>query len=152
MGMEMSDGRCLDADELDKCVFCKIMRKEIPAQFVYEDEKLVAFLDISPVNPGHTLVVPKEHYRNMYDTPDELFAHAMVKVKKIADAIVRATKSNGTNIGINNGAAAGQVVFHTHIHIIPRLAADGLKHWPHKQLPKEDMDKVQEEIKVYLPG
>lgn len=135
---------------MSDCVFCKIIRKEIPAQFVYENDTVVAFLDISPVNPGHTLVVPKEHHEDILSTPNSILAEMMVVTKKIASAVVAATKSDGFNIGINTKPAAGQVIFHTHLHIIPRLSSDGLKHWPHQNLGKGEMDAMQAGIRAML--
>ncbi len=132
------------------CIFCKIVKKEIPAQFVFEDKSVVAFLDISPVNAGHTLVVPREHHADVLDTPDAVLNDMMTHAKRIAKAVMAATKSDGFNIGINTKAAAGQVIFHTHLHIIPRLSTDGLKHWPHQKLDAVKMASVQDSIKTLL--
>lgn len=135
---------------MSDCIFCKIVKKEIPADIIFEDKQVVAFLDINPVNPGHTLVVPKEHHADVLETPDSVASQMMVHVKKIAPAIMKAVKADGFNVGINTKPAAGQVIFHTHLHIIPRFSTDGLKHWPHKQLPKEEMVKVQKEIRAHF--
>lgn len=132
------------------CIFCKIIKKEIPSQFVFEDKTVVAFLDISPVNAGHTLVVPREHHADILDTPDAVLSDMMTHAKRIAKAVMAATKSDGFNIGINTKAAAGQVIFHTHLHIIPRLSADGLKHWPHQKLDAAKMASVQDSIRTLL--
>lgn len=131
---------------MSDCVFCKIIKKEIPADFIYENDKIVSFLDINPVNPGHSLVLPKEHHVDLLDTPDDVAAEMIIKTKKIAEAIVESVKADGFNIGVNTKPAAGQVVFHTHLHIIPRFETDGLRHWPHKQLPKEEMQKIRQSI------
>jgi len=135
---------------MSECIFCKIIKKELPADFVYENDKIVAFLDIMPVNAGHTLVVPKEHHVDVLETPDGVLAEMMMKTKKIAQGIMKATKADGFNIGVNTKLAAGQAVFHTHFHIIPRFSADGLKHWPHKKIEKQEMQKVRDAIKLQL--
>ena len=135
---------------MSECVFCKIVKKEIPADIVFENDHILAFLDINPVNAGHTLIVPKQHCTDLLDTPDDIIKDMMVHTKKVAKAAVAAVKANGFNIGINTKPAAGQVVFHTHLHIIPRFSNDGLKHWPHKKLEKAEMLKVKDEIKKAL--
>lgn len=134
----------------DDCVFCKIIKGEIPAQKVYENDKIFAFLDIRPINPGHVLVVPREHHANLLETPDDVLSDMITRTKKIAGAIMKAVNADGFNVGINTKPAAGQAVFHTHLHIIPRFKTDGLKHWPGKKLPKEEMQKVQEAIQKEL--
>lgn len=111
------------------CLFCKIISGEIPCTKVYEDDTVLAFLDIHPVNIGHTLVIPKAHYTNLYETPDETLAHMAVIVKKLSIAIKSAVGADGINIEMNNDHVAGQIIFHTHIHIIPRFSGDGFKHW-----------------------
>ena len=111
------------------CVFCKIVKGEIPAEIVYEDENSLAFLDITPVNPGHVLLISKEHYENLYEMPDDLLAKMAPVIKKLAIAIKSAVNAEGINIGMNNGRPAGQLVFHAHFHIMPRFANDGHTHW-----------------------
>lgn len=111
------------------CIFCKIVNKEIPSTCVFEDEYSYAFLDINPINDGHTLLIPKEHYENIHDIPDELLAKLAVHVKTLSGAIETAVDADGINIGMNNGSAAWQIVFHAHIHIIPRLEGDGFEPW-----------------------
>lgn len=134
------------------CIFCKIIKGELPATKVYEDEKILAFLDIAPINKGHTLIIPKEHYKSTLETPDELIKNIAVTAKKIAKAIMDATGAHACNIGINNGAESGQVVFHTHWHIMPRFANDGYELWKgHDTEYKEDeIKEVAEKIKNYL--
>lgn len=133
------------------CVFCKIGNQELPAEIVYQDEKAVVFLDISPVNKGHCLAIPKEHHANLLDTPDDLVGHLMSVVKKTAQAIQQVLGAEGVNININNGSAAGQVVFHTHIHIIPRYQQDGLKLWPGEKYKNEEEKKqITQKIKTVL--
>jgi histidine triad (HIT) family protein len=103
----------------EPCPFCKIVRKEAPAHTVYEDEKVIAFLSIQPINVGHTLVVPKKHYENIYEIPEEEVAHLYKIVKKMAHAVKKAVDAEGIRIVQNNGEAAGQIIFHMHVHIIP---------------------------------
>ena len=131
---------------MSDCIFCKIIAKEIPADFVYENDKIVAFLDIRPCNPGHTLVVPKEHHVDLLETPDSVLADIMSRTKKIAPAVVKAVNADGFNTIFNTKPAAGQMIFHTHMHIIPRFIGDGLKHWPEKEMSKEEMQKVKEGV------
>lgn len=114
---------------MNDCLFCKIITGEIPSTKVYEDETVLAFLDIHPVNIGHTLVIPKTHYTSLYETPDEILAHIIAVAKKLSIAIKGALTADGINIEMNNDAPAGQVIFHTHIHIIPRFSGDGFTHW-----------------------
>ena len=129
------------------CLFCKIVAGEIPAARVYEDEGVLAFLDINPVSPGHTLVIPKKHFPNLYGTPDEVISKIFVVAKKIALGIKTAMNTDGTNLQTNNDPAAGQVIPHTHIHIIPRYEKDGLKLWPQKEYPEGEKDKVAGKIR-----
>jgi len=128
------------------CVFCKIIKGDIPAQKVYENQHVLAFLDIAPTSPGHTLVVPKAHHENLITTPHDVACHCLDAIKKLAPAIVSATGTEGFNIGLNNGKAAGQAVFHTHFHIIPRIANDGLINWPHAKYKPGEADKIQKLI------
>jgi histidine triad (HIT) family protein len=99
--------------ENEKTLFEKIAAKEMPAEIIYEDEHTLAFLDIRPVAPGHTLVISKQSYRNALTTPDEELMHIMSTVKKVANAQMENLGAEGVNIIFNNEAAAGQVVFHT---------------------------------------
>ncbi|MFH1620672.1 MAG: HIT family protein [Patescibacteria group bacterium] len=112
------------------CLFCKIIEKTIPSVGVYEDEDVYAFLDIKPVNPGHVLVVPKMHSEGFHDANPEVLKKWIVATQKISKAIMVALGTEGFNLELNNGAIAGQLIPHLHIHIIPRRLDDGLKHWP----------------------
>lgn len=105
------------------CIFCKIVKGEIPNYTVYEDEQVLAFLDISQVTKGHTLVIPKKHYDDFLDCDDETLTHLMKVTKKLANHIVDSTQANGVNILSNAKEAAGQTVLHFHTHIIPRYDA-----------------------------
>lgn len=103
------------------CIFCKITNGDIPSHRVYEDEHVLAFLDISQVTPGHTLVVPKHHVRNVYTLPEETAAHVFQAVPRIARALKEVTGASGMNLLANAEELAGQTVFHFHVHLIPRL-------------------------------
>lgn len=107
------------------CLFCKIARKEIPAEVVYEDEAAMAIADIHPRAPGHVFVIPKQHCANFTEMPDELIAPVFAAVKKTAMLLKDKVKADGMTIGINQGRASGQEVDHLHIHILPRFMGDG---------------------------
>ena len=111
------------------CIFCKIARGEIPCSSVYETREIIAFLDIGPVNKGHTLVVPKMHVETLFDLPSGMGESLLEAMKKIGTAIMAATGADGLNVLQNNYRAAGQEVPHLHWHLIPRFAGDGLALW-----------------------
>ncbi|HHE36190.1 MAG TPA: HIT family protein [Candidatus Woesearchaeota archaeon] len=134
----------------ENCVFCKIVRGEIPCSKVYEDKEFLAFLDIKPINKGHTLVVPKTHCKNLLDFPRAEETDLVEFIKKVAGAVVKAVNAEGFNLGMNNGSVAGQVIEHAHFHIIPRFSDDGLKHWPHKEYKEGEMEEIAEKIKSCL--
>lgn len=132
------------------CIFCKIVKGEIPCSKIYEDNEFLAFLDIAPINPGHTLIVPKVHCKNLLDFPKAEETDLIEFIKKVADAVVKATKADAFNLGMNNGRAAGQLVDHAHFHIIPRFSDDGFKHWPHGTYKEGEIEEVQRKIKTFL--
>lgn len=132
------------------CLFCKIVSGEILTDKVYEDEDIYAFLDIKPINPGHTLVVPKKHYKNLYELPDDILQKVSLVFKKIAIAIKKGLETDGVNIGMNNDEAAGQVIFHSHIHVIPRYKNDGYVHWKGKDLDKNKVKEIINKISKEL--
>lgn len=109
-----------------ECIFCKIIREEIPCFKVYEDEHTLSFLDINPIAPGHALVIPKFHTPNIYEAPPEWLANTMTTVSRVARAVEASVSPGGINILQANGAGAAQSVFHIHFHVIPREADDGL--------------------------
>ena len=102
------------------CIFCDIIDGNIPSKKVYEDDKFLAILDISQTTMGHTLVMPKKHYENMLEMPENEYGELMMLVHRLASKIVGNLSANGVNILINTNATAGQTVMHTHVHIIPR--------------------------------
>ena len=107
------------------CIFCKIAAGEIPSVTVYEDEEVRAILDLGPANPGHTLVLPKEHFDDSLEMPEELLGHAMAVGARIGRAQMEALDYEGFHLLQNNREAAGQSVFHFHLHVIPRRRGDG---------------------------
>ncbi|MBR4901886.1 MAG: HIT family protein [Victivallales bacterium] len=107
-----------------ECVFCKIIRGEIPCCKVYEDDLILAFLDIAPFNIGHTVIIPKDH-QNSITTLDEIYANRIIKIApKIGVALMRTINAEGFNLFLNNGSVAGQTVWHCHMHVLPRFAGD----------------------------
>ena len=110
----------------NNCIFCAIGAGEIPSFKIYEDELVLAYLDINPFSFGHTLVIPKEHSRGILDTSDEMLGEIIKRVKKVASHIKETLPCDGFNILQNNGEAAGQSVHHIHFHIIPRMNGDEL--------------------------
>ena len=127
----------------DNCIFCKIANGEIPAATLYEDEDFRVILDLGPASKGHALILPKEHYANIYELDDETAAKAFVLAKKMAGKMTEALGCDGFNIVQNNGAPAGQTVFHFHMHLIPRYVDDGVGlGWK----PGSLTDEVKEEI------
>jgi histidine triad (HIT) family protein len=132
------------------CIFCKIIRKEIPSDIFYEDDEVVGFLDIRPVNKGHALIVPKKHSQDLLSAEDEDLESLIKLTKRIAAGIMKATGAAGFNLHVNTGEASGQVVMHTHFHIIPRFANDGLKLWPHHETEPKTRAEIAEEIKKFL--
>jgi histidine triad (HIT) family protein len=129
------------------CIFCKITQGEMPSLKVYEDENSFAFLDIKPNNLGHTLLIPKEHSRNIFDITEETLCALMGPLKKLAHATKEAASADGISITMNNEPAAYQIVFHAHFHIIPRFEGDNMKH---KNIHDHEMEKIAEKIKAQL--
>ncbi|MEH7444398.1 HIT family protein [Bacillus sp. JJ1122] len=132
------------------CIFCKIINGEIPSAKVYEDENVLAFLDISQVTKGHTLVIPKVHKENVFTLTDEIAANVFSAVPKVANAIKAAYDPIGLNVLQNNGEAAGQSVFHFHMHLIPRYGkGDGFGAvWKthQEEYTSDDYKKIAAEI------
>ena len=116
----------------NNCVFCAIAEGEIPSFKIYEDDLVLAYLDINPFSKGHTLVIPKAHTTGLVDTPDETLAAVIARVKKVAAHLKEALPCDGFNILQNNGEAAGQTVMHVHFHIVPRYGKGELTFANHK--------------------
>lgn len=134
------------------CIFCKIIKGEIPCNKVYEDETTIAFLDINPATKkgGHTLVLPKKHFKDIEDIPEDLLNKTMNTIKKISKAVLK--EAEGVNILQNNKKIAGQFVMHVHFHIIPRYKNDGItiEKWPQKKYGMGEAEQVTERIKNLL--
>ena len=127
----------------DNCIFCKIAAGVIPSATIYEDEDFRVILDIEPASKGHALILPKEHYANLYELPEELASKAMLVAKKVITKMTEILGCDGYNVLQNNGEAAGQTVFHYHMHLIPRYKEDdvtiGWKHGTIDEAWKEEI-------------
>ena len=136
---------------MTNCIFCRVIKGEIPSTKIYENEKVFAFMDIMPGAEGHTLVIPKSHHEKMLSVPSEELDALMKAIQKIAAAAVKATNADGFNIHQSDGEAAGQVINHVHFHIIPRKENDGLNFsWHGKKAEIEDLEKIRNVIKDNL--
>jgi len=136
---------------MDGCVFCKMVAGEIATAKVYEDEVVLAFLDIGPVSDGHTLVIPKQHCRQIHECEPQMLSMVAARLGKIAKAVASAMNADGYNVLVNNGRVAGQVVEHMHFHIIPRKAGDRvLAGWPSYQYRKGQIEEIAATIRGKL--
>lgn len=134
------------------CIFCKIIRGEVPSFKLYENDKTFAFMDINPISPGHALIVPKFHAKDVFETPDEWVGVAMVTTRRIARAVQATIQPYGMNIVQANGPGAKQSVFHLHIHVVSRLKDDNLPmNWPINPGDKDAIAKLAERIRANLP-
>ncbi len=133
------------------CVFCKIAAKKAPSTTIYEDETIMAFLDIRPLYKGHTLVIPKKHYTDIFDISDNELKEIHSITKKIAPAIKKATNADGISIIQQNGKAAGQDIFHMHVHVVPRFEGKKLPHFSElKEVSRAELEKTAEKIKAMI--
>jgi histidine triad (HIT) family protein len=132
------------------CIFCRIASGELPSTKVYEDEQTLAFLDITPINPGHTLVIPKKHATDVFEIEEDEWVAIMKTARKVAHALEKALGAHGVNVDTNNREAAGQVVFHSHVHVIPRFEGDGFTHWKGKSYAEGEAAKVSDKIRAAL--
>ncbi|KAG0488801.1 hypothetical protein HPP92_007612 [Vanilla planifolia] len=135
-------GRPEEAAIKEGCVFCLIVRGDSPAYKLYEDDVCLCILDSNPLCSGHSLLIPKFHFPSLQDTPPTVIAALCSIVPFLTGAIVTATQSDSFNLLVNNGTAAGQVIFHTHFHIIPRRAGDQL--WPSEGFRRQPIKRDQE--------
>lgn len=135
---------------MEETIFSKIIRHELPADIVYEDDAVLAFLDIKPINPGGTLVVPKKWSRNILDIDAETWGKVMEVVRRIAPAVKKAMDATGVNIIMNNEPAGNQIIFHSHVHIIPRHEHDGGIDSPGTPYPDGEQAKTAEKIRSAL--
>jgi len=130
-----------------QCPFCLIVEGKIPSQKIYEDEQIIAVLDINPATKGHTLVMPKKHYALTAQMPDSELAHLFMVVNNLAKHLFQTLQADGTNIFLANGAVAGQRAPHVFVHVIPRYKDDGVSfEWEGKKAEDEELAKVREQI------
>lgn len=133
----------------DNCIFCKIAAGEIPSETVYEDEQFRAILDLGPASAGHTLILPKAHFKDVTEISDEYAANVLKVAAKLGKAMKKGLGCEGFNLVQNNGEAAGQTVFHLHVHLIPRMKNDNIDiKWAQGECA--DGGKIAEEIKANL--
>lgn len=131
----------------EDCIFCKIANGEIPAKTLYEDEDFRVILDLGPATRGHALILPKEHYKNIYELPEETAAGVMKLAKKMAIRMTEKLRTDGFNLMQNNGEAAGQTVMHFHLHLIPRYENDGQYIlWKPGTVTQEELEEVRKQI------
>ena len=136
---------------MDTCIFCEIAAGRIPSMKVYEDDNVLAFLDIHPISDGHTLIIPKLHSAKLDECTLDTLEKLTLCVQRVAGAVQKAMGSEGYNVLCNNGRAAGQLVDHVHFHIIPRNSKDGvLKKWDHFEYPEGKAEKLAEKIRQKL--
>lgn len=136
---------------VDDCLFCKMVAGEIPVTKIYEDDVVLAFLDIGPISDGHTLVIPKQHFEKLSACPAELLGQVSSRLGRIAGAVAAGTNSDGYNVLCNNGRAAGQLVEHLHFHVIPRHAGDGVfDRWPSYKYDAGKAERIADKIRGNL--
>lgn len=133
------------------CIFCKIVHKQAPASIIYEDETVIVFLDIRPLNMGHTLVIPKAHYVDIFDTPEKDLSQVHKIAKIVSCAIKKSTEADGISIIQQNGKAAGQDIFHIHVHVVPRFEGQKLPPFSElKEVERAKLDAIAKKIKQQL--
>lgn len=134
----------------ESCIFCKIIAGEIPSRKIYEDEDFQVMLDVSPATKGHALILPKKHYANLYELPEELAGKAMCLAKRMAERMTLLLGCDGFNIVQNNNEVAGQTVFHFHMHLIPRYKEKNMPMvtWKPNEFPEEEMKDICRRMKL----
>lgn len=133
------------------CIFCKIIAGEIPSNVIYEDEQFKVILDVSPATKGHALILPKEHYADLFEIDEEVAACAMKLAKKLAGHMTERLHCDGFNLLQNNHEAAGQTVFHFHMHLIPRYVGaknSDILNWTNETFSPEEMAEICDSIKM----
>lgn len=135
----------------NNCIFCKLANGEIPTNTLYEDEMFRVIFDLSPASKGHAIILPKEHYRNLFELPEEVAAKVMVVAKKLAIVMTEMFEADGFNLVQNNNECAGQTVFHFHLHLIPRYENDDVnKFWTPGEADAEELKKWSAQIQEAL--
>ncbi len=133
------------------CIFCKIVRKQAPSSILYEDDSVMAFLDIRPLNMGHTLVIPKAHYVDIFGIPEKELTAVHKVSKLLAVAVKKAAGADGISIIQQNGKAAGQDIFHLHVHVVPRFEGQKLPHFSElKEVERSKLDEMAAKIRRQL--
>lgn len=130
----------------NNCIFCKIANGEIPARKVYEDKKVLAFLDVSPISKGHTLVIPKKHFENIFDIDEDSLKEIISAAKKVSLLLKKNLNADGMNILHASGKDAQQSVFHFHIHLVPRYKKDKLNTWPKSDYKELNFDEIIKKV------
>ena len=129
------------------CIFCKIANGEIPSKTIYEDENFRVILDLGPATKGHALILPKEHYANLFELPEDTAAAAMKVAKKLSTQMVENLGADGLNLVQNNGEVAGQTVKHFHLHLIPRYKDDGQNIlWKPGEVSQDELEEIRKQI------
>jgi histidine triad (HIT) family protein len=138
---------------MENCIFCKVIKGELPSSKVYEDDVVLAFLDVNPINKGHVLVIPKEHQQFIADLDEKTLGKMIIIANKINKAVRSSEiKTEAVNLLLSDGEVAGQEISHVHLHIIPRFRGDNFSFsFPNNESPtREDLDEISEEIKGHL--
>jgi histidine triad (HIT) family protein len=141
----------------EKCIFCKIINKTIPNAIIYEDDIFLAFLDKYPINYGHSLLIPKDHFNTILEMPTNLVGEMYSLVPHLSRAIITTIDGNGFNVSQNNGRSANQIIPHVHVHIVPRFSIEKIKgQWPMRKIAnieelKTLAEKIAENIKINKP-
>ena len=131
----------------DNCIFCKLANGVFPTNTIYEDEEFRVILDLEPAAKGHALILPKEHYKNLYELPDDVAGKVMKLAKKMASLMTNRLQADGFNLVQNNNEVAGQTVFHFHMHLIPRYNDDGQKiNWVKGEPSSEELIAIKDTI------
>jgi len=141
---------CSSKGDAEGCIFCRIVKGELPSAKIYEDDDILAFLDIAPKNKGHTLVIPKRHYETLLDVPEEVMVKLSLATKKVAMGVVDATDCGGFNVNQNNFKIAGQCVMHLANHIIPRFKRGGFRFWPSGKYAEGEIEEWRQKIAAVL--
>ena len=133
----------------EDCIFCKLANGVFPTNSIYEDDTFNVILDVGPATKGHALILPKEHYDNLYELPDETAGKAMILARKLGAEMVKRLNADGLNVVQNNGETAGQTVMHYHLHLIPRYKNDG-QHilWQPSEPSKEELEEIRDILKM----
>ena len=131
----------------DNCIFCKLANGDFPTKTIYEDNEFRVILDLSPATRGHALIIPKDHYANLYEIPDVIAGQSMKLAKKMATIMTKILGCDGFNVVQNNGEVAGQTVFHFHLHLIPRYKDDGQTiNWIPGEVSEEELEEIKNSL------